>query len=213
MKILLPVMDLNIAYKTPKTSKITRNSGFPKNLENLFSVISPILVRHTPRSLSYLLFYYTSIDHNNLSLPSHVLHTKTHSRQTSWHSYLTMTSLPPTQSPNPVPAAAVPKPDPDEPPTPWLEVVAMFKTTSTPKPATPIVPIAPLIVANTTLEQDKETVLRCWLAMGGEEDVLRRRYYDGGWKRRDEPSDDVSEWCGVVVEGGRVTKLNWVTRA
>ena len=99
------------------------------------------------------------------------------------------------------------KPD-KPPPVPWQQLASTFKTTSEAKPAT-----APLIVANTTLEQDKETVLRCWLAMGGEEDVLRRRYYDGGWKRRDEPSDDVSEWCGVVVEGGRVTKLNWVTRA
>ena len=123
-----------------------------------------------------------------------------------------MTSLPPTQSPNPVPAAAVPKPDPDESPTPWLEVVAMFKTTSTPKPATPIVPIAPLIAANTTLEQVKETVLMCWLAMGGEEDELRRRCWDEDeveWQTRDEPSDDLPEWCGVTVEGGRVTKLEW----
>ena len=68
--------------------------------------------------------------------------------------------------------------------------------------------------ANTTLEQDKATVLRCWLAMGGKEDDLRRRYYVrdlGKWKMkmRDEVSDDVTEWCGVTVKGGRVAKLYW----
>ena len=93
----------------------------------------------------------------------------------------------------------------------------MFETTSEAKPAS-----APLIVANTTLEQDKATVLMCWLAMGGKEDVLRRRYYNEDYDEdedtdqdeeeylmRDEPSDDVSEWCGVTVEEGRVTKLFW----
>ena len=30
------------------------------------------------------------------------------------------------------------------------------------------------------------------------------------FKMRDEPSDDLAEWCGVTVEGGRVTKLNWM---
>ena len=61
------------------------------------------------------------------------------------------------------------------------------------------------------LKRDKVVVLRCWLAMGGKEDVLRRRYrnrmYDYYW--RDEPSDDVSQWLGVKVEGGRVTVLEW----
>ena len=33
VKILLPVIDLNMANKTHKTSKNTRNSDFPKNLE------------------------------------------------------------------------------------------------------------------------------------------------------------------------------------
>eukprot|EP00518_Triparma_eleuthera_P016528 CAMPEP_0197546504 /NCGR_PEP_ID=MMETSP1320-20131121/1074_1 /TAXON_ID=91990 /ORGANISM="Bolidomonas sp., Strain RCC2347" /LENGTH=173 /DNA_ID=CAMNT_0043106069 /DNA_START=153 /DNA_END=671 /DNA_ORIENTATION=- len=52
------------------------------------------------------------------------------------------------------------------------------------------------------------------LAMGGKEDVLRRRYWDGDeddgeWKMRDELSDDVSQWLGVKVEGGRVTRLEW----
>ena len=102
------------------------------------------------------------------------------------------------------------------PPVPWQQLASTFKTTSEAKSGT-----VPLIVANTTLEQDKETVLRCWLAMGGKEDVLRRRYwnedydYDYGYEdeeeclMRDEPSDDVSEWWGVTVEGGRVTKLDW----
>ena len=51
----------------------------------------------------------------------------------------------------------------------------MFKTTSTPMPAAaPIIPSTLLIAVNTTMEQDKATVLAIWLAMGGEEDVLRR---------------------------------------
>ena len=70
--------------------------------------------------------------------------------------------------------------------------MAMFKTTSDPKPGS-----APLIAANTTLEQDKATVLAVWLATGGKEDVLRRgNYYDAEkkkWKKRDEPSDDMSD--------------------
>ena len=48
--------------------------------------------------------------------------------------------------------------------------------------------------------------------MGGKEDDLRRGYRDeedGNWKMRDEPSDAVSEWCGVFVKGGRVTRLDW----
>ena len=52
----------------------------------------------------------------------------------------------------------------DKPPVPWLAIVAMFKTTSDPSPAS-----TPLISANTTLEQDKATVSAVWLAMGGEE--------------------------------------------
>ena len=69
-------------------------------------------------------------------------------------------------------------------------VVAMFKTTSTPKPAS-----APLITANTALEQDKATVLSCWLAMGSDEDMLRRKYYSahGAWRWREKPSEDVSD--------------------
>ena len=57
-------------------------------------------------------------------------------------------------------------------PVPWSTVVAMFKTTSDPKPTS-----APLIAQNTTLEQDKATVLRCWLAMGGKGRVLKRGYH------------------------------------
>ena len=68
-----------------------------------------------------------------------------------------------------------------------------------------------VITANTTLEQDKETVLRWWLALGGKEDTLRRRYYENyyKWKMRDEPSDNLAEWLGVTVEGWRVTELIW----
>ena len=70
MKILLPVKDLNMFYKTHKTSKYTRNSDFRKTREIWFSFISPVLARHTPPSSPYLLFYYTTIDHNNLNPPS-----------------------------------------------------------------------------------------------------------------------------------------------
>jgi len=59
------------------------------------------------------------------------------------------------------------------------------------------------------LARDKVYVLRCWLVFGGNEDTLRRSYWDDGWKMRDEPSDTLSEWFGVRVEGGRVTKLHW----
>ena len=88
---------------------------------------------------------------------------------------------------------------------PWPTVVAMFKTSSEQSPMS-----APPIAANTTLEQDKATVLRCWLAMGGTDDTLRRVYYDEyEYTIRDEPSDDASEWKGVEVEGGRVMELYW----
>ena len=62
------------------------------------------------------------------------------------------------------------------------------------------------------LARDKAYVMRCWLALGGKEDTLRRRYWDEEteeYKMRDEPSDDLSKWFGVTVEGGRVTKLDW----
>ena len=55
----------------------------------------------------------------------------------------------------------------NKPHVPWPTVVAMFKTTSIPKPAAPIIPSALLIAANTTLDQGKATVLAVWLAMGG----------------------------------------------
>ena len=48
---------------------------------------------------------------------------------------------------------------------PWPTVMAMFKTSSEPSPASS----PPLIAANTTMEQDKATMLRCWLAIGGKE--------------------------------------------
>lgn len=72
VKILLPVIDLNIANKIHKTSKNTRNSDFRKTLEIL---ISPVLARHTPPSSPYLLSYYKIINHSNLNLPSPALHT------------------------------------------------------------------------------------------------------------------------------------------
>ena len=62
------------------------------------------------------------------------------------------------------------------------------------------------------LARDKVYVLRCWLALGGKEDTLRRRYRDKEnyeYYLRDEPSDNLSEWLGVTVEGGRVTEVYW----
>ena len=109
-------------------------------------------------------------------------------------------------APAPAPTIASSGQIPCKLPVPWQQPRSVFETTSALKPS---VPVIPLITANTTLEKDKETVLRCWLAMVGNKDVLRRRYMDGGWKMRDEPSDVVSEWCGVVVWGGRVTMLHW----
>ena len=38
---------------------------------------------------------------------------------------------------------------------------------------------------------------------GGTHDTLRRRYHEDGWKMRDEPGDDVSDWLHVTEEGGR----------
>jgi len=54
-----------------------------------------------------------------------------------------------------------------------------------------------LITANTTLSEDKATVLAVWSALGGSEDMLRIKY------------DDVSEWFGVTVIDERVTSLDW----
>ena len=63
------------------------------------------------------------------------------------------------------------------------------------------------------LARDKTSVLRCWLALDGKEDTLTRGYKDEEdgykWKMRDEPSDDLAEWPGVTVVGGRVTRLFW----
>ena len=63
------------------------------------------------------------------------------------------------------------------------------------------------------LARDKVNVLRCWLALGGKEDALKRRYWDKEddykMKMRDEPSDDLAEWIGVTVARGRVTELQW----
>ena len=64
------------------------------------------------------------------------------------------------------------------------------------------------------LARDKVYVLRCWLALGGKEDTLRRKYRDENykWKMRDEPSDNLSEWLGVMVGGWRVTGLSWMNQ-
>ena len=56
----------------------------------------------------------------------------------------------------------------------------------------------PTVIPNTILERDMGVLLRLWKAMGGNEGMLR----DGG-------GDDVSKWSGVIVKGGRVTKLLW----
>ena len=56
-------------------------------------------------------------------------------------------------------------------PVPWPAVLAMFKTSSDPSPGS-----SPLIAQNTTFEQDKATMLELYLAMGGKEDVLRKKY-------------------------------------
>eukprot|EP00519_Triparma_laevis_P014672 CAMPEP_0182494002 /NCGR_PEP_ID=MMETSP1321-20130603/2904_1 /TAXON_ID=91990 /ORGANISM="Bolidomonas sp., Strain RCC1657" /LENGTH=124 /DNA_ID=CAMNT_0024696941 /DNA_START=88 /DNA_END=459 /DNA_ORIENTATION=+ len=51
--------------------------------------------------------------------------------------------------------------------------------------------------ANTTLTQDKATLLKLWAAMGGAKQTLTNG------------SDDVSKWEGIVVSGGRVTSIDW----
>ena len=90
--------------------------------------------------------------------------------------------------------------------------MAMIKKTSIPKPPARIIPSAPLIATNTTLEQDGETVLAVWLALGGDEDRLTLEYYYEDYELcwRDVPSDNMSEWWGVTVENGRVTKIRYV---
>ena len=53
-------------------------------------------------------------------------------------------------------------------------------------------------------------MLALWLAMGEEESTIRGTCKENGeWKMRDEPSDDVSGWMGVVVQEGRMTVLCW----
>ena len=64
------------------------------------------------------------------------------------------------------------------------------------------------------LARDKVYMLRCFLALNGKEDALRRKYcnvYDEDGRRttRESFSDDVSEWWGVTVWGGRVTAVDW----
>ena len=70
VKILLPVMDLNMAYKTHKTSKYTRNSDFLKNARNLISRdISHSSASYGP-FFPLRTLYYTTFDHKYLYLPS-----------------------------------------------------------------------------------------------------------------------------------------------
>ena len=52
---------------------------------------------------------------------------------------------------------------------------------------------------NTTLEQDKATLLTCWKLMGKSSDYGLRQ---GAW-------DDASKWRGVTIHKKRVTKLDW----
>ena len=72
VKILLPIMDLNMVYKTKTALKNTLNSDFRKTREIWFSRDTPVLARHTPPSSLYLLsILYNYRPHNNLPpLPS-----------------------------------------------------------------------------------------------------------------------------------------------
>ena len=49
--------------------------------------------------------------------------------------------------------------------------------------------------ANTSLEQDKATLLKVWAAVGGTKQTLTNG------------SDDVSSWKGITVRNGRVRKI------
>ena len=75
VKILLQVMDLNMAFKTQKTSKNTRNSDFRKTHEIWFSRdISRSSAPNAP-FFPLRILYYTTTDYSNLNLPSPALHT------------------------------------------------------------------------------------------------------------------------------------------
>ena len=52
-----------------------------------------------------------------------------------------------------------------------------------------------IMPANTTLSQDKATLLMLWAAMGGAKQTLTNG------------SDDVSKWKGIGVDGGRVISI------
>ena len=49
--------------------------------------------------------------------------------------------------------------------------------------------------ANTSLAQDKATVLKVWAAVGGAKQALTNG------------SDDVSSWKGITVRNGRITRI------
>ena len=93
------------------------------------------------------------------------------------------------------------KQTPQNPPVLWSKVVALFKTSS--KPITRFLTCrscAPLIKANTTLDQDKATLVLLSKSLGKSE----------GWLRLGNmmaASENVRSWWGVAVEGGRVTEV------
>ena len=78
---------------------------------------------------------------------------------------------------------------PDKPSVPWPEDVAMFKTTGAPKHVVFFIPMARLVAPNTTLEQDKATVLafgpvevKTRIGLGrGERERRTRRGEFGSW--------------------------------
>ena len=217
VKILLSVMVLNMTNKTCKTSKYTRNSDFRKNREIRFWVISPVLARHTPLSSLHLLFYYTTIDYNNPSLPSPALHTVQCFRQPSRVTMSKKRSIDEVQAPH---TAILPQPaiiaekgtDIVLPDDIWRDVVTFVDWRGFRALACACKTTRDAARDEDMLARDKVYVLRCFLALGGKEDTLVRGYWDEDGeelKMRDEPSDNLSEWLGVTVEGGRVTKLWW----
>ena len=190
--------------------KLTK-SGFP--------AISPVLARHTPPTFPYLLLYCTTIDHNNLNLPSHALHTEQFVTFGSLRDPLTMSVKRSSDEAEAPHTAIIPQPAkisykgtgivlPDDV---WSEIVPFVDFKGLPALACACKATRDAARDEDMLARDKVYVLRCWLALDRWhwKDKLRKKYYDGGWKMRDEPSDVMSEWLGVTVEGGRVTKLNW----
>ena len=174
VKILLPVMDLNMTNKTLKTLQNTCNSDFRKTreirfLRDISHSSAPYVLFSPLRTL--LLYKYQP---QPLTSPPR-LHTKIN----------TTHNLVPSMS-----NFVVPSP----------EDLAMLPSSFPPSSS----PGSPLIAQNVTLEEDKTTVLALWLAMGGEQTTLTTRY---GYLKS--PSEDMTQWYGLTVEGGRVTKIFW----